>query len=180
MDFHKVREQLLELPAPILVLNGKVDKGMYEFTASSLAFLTVKGSPALEVVVDSGGGDVKAGLDIYDQLRLYTGAKRCVIKCVSASMAAVFMQACEVRACARHAGILIHHVSRNSVSLDELTNAKRLAKVIDNMKRDQDRLYAILSLRSGKNTRIIKKRCEEDRFMTSEEALEFGLIDQIV
>ena len=180
MDFNKAKHDLLDIPSPELIISGSVNPAMYEFVVAALAHLRCRGSPDLKVIIDSTGGDVSWGLDIYDQLRLYRGKKRGEVMCRAASMAAIILQACDVRACARHATVLIHHISLTSVSLDELIDDAKLKKLLEKRLRDQDRLNVILSERSGKTIEELRVRCLEDRYVTSEEALEFGLIDEII
>ena len=180
MDFHKAKHDLLDLPQPELIISGSVNPAMYEFVTAALAHLRCRGSPDLKIIIDSTGGDVSWGLDIFDQLHLYRGKKRGEVMCRAASMAAIILQACDVRACARHATVLIHHISMTSVSLDDLTDDVKLKKVLEKRLRDQDRLNVILAHRSGKSPEELKARCLEDRHMSSEETLEFGLIDEIM
>jgi ATP-dependent Clp protease protease subunit len=95
------------------------------------------------------------------------------------SMAAILLQACKNRSCARHGSVLIHHVISENVSLDDLTSAARLQRLRRGAQEDQQRLYRILSSRTQKPVSEIRKTCRKDYAMTSEEALAFGLIDEI-
>lgn len=164
----------------ILHLSGSVDNDMSVYVGEAMARLAIRDCPDVEIIIASKGGDFESGLDIYDALRLYPSHKTGIVHMQASSMAAIILQACEVRKCARHSYLLIHHISRETVSLDVLRNPEKLAKTVDDMEKRQERLYQILSQRTGKDKETIRKVCEEDRLMTAEEALEFGLIDEII
>lgn len=180
MDFKTVKENLLQLEKPEILITGEITTATYEYVALSLAYLRSRNSPPLKVTIDSGGGDVDPGLDIYDLIRLYEGETTALVVREAGSMAAVVLQACNKRHCAVQAGILIHHVSRKRVSLDVLTNKKRYETLVRNMQKSQERIYKILCERTKKPLKGIILECKKDRFMPSTEAKEFGLIDEIV
>jgi ATP-dependent Clp protease protease subunit len=179
-DERKLRLDLVQQRQPQVFVKGETSAEQYAAVATSFAYLVSRGSPPVTVLVDSGGGPVGPGLDIYDVIRLYQGTTTGLVLRRAASMAAIILQACSKRQCARHAGILIHHVSRTSVSLDQLRNKRRRDLILESMQKDQDRLYRILVDRTKQPLPLIKKECRKDKYMTAEEALAFGLIDEIV
>jgi len=180
MDLKTVREDLLKLEKPEILIMGEITATTYEYVALSLAYLRSRNSPPLKVVIDSGGGEVDPGLDIYDLIRLYEGETTALVNREAGSMAAVVLQACNKRHCAVQAGVLIHHISRKRVSLDVLTNKKKYETLVKNMRKGQDRIYKILCEKTKKPLREIIRECKKDRFMPSSEAKAFGLIDEIV
>jgi len=175
-----VHQDLLKLPRPVINIFGVVDQDMYIAVRDFMSTLISRGSPPLQLRIDSGGGSVSAGLDIYDLIRLYDNEVEGIVLARAASMAAVILQACTKRKCARHGAVLIHHVSSSSVKLDVLREKKARDALIADMERDQQRLYAILAKKTGQKITRIKAACKEERFMTAEEALAFKLIDEIV
>lgn len=164
----------------IIDINDETGKYIAMYLREALQRLRAKGSPDIEIHITSPGGDVEIGLDMYDFLCSYKGKKTAIVFAFAHSMAAVILQACEVRNCTRHAKILIHHITRNSISLTTLRNAKELKKAIADMEERQQRLYRILSERTSKTIPQIKKECEKEKPMNAEEALKFGLIDEII
>jgi ATP-dependent protease ClpP protease subunit len=150
------------------------------YIENSIAYLRTRNNPPLQIVIDSGGGSVAAGLDIYDLIRLYPGETFGIVYSRASSMATIVLQACTKRQCARHAEILIHHVSRKSVSLDSLKNPAKLSEIIQDMEKDQSRLYKILCDKTEKSEADIASECEKDTPMSAEDALEFRLIDEII
>ena len=163
----------------IILLEGKVCGDMVMRVYKSLVMLEARGSPDIEIRIFTGGGSVRAGLDIYDALRRYTGKKTGVVYAYARSMGAIILQACEDRVCLEHATVLIHHVNTQEISLDVIEDPKRFAKLRESMWTDQKALYAILVKRTGKREKEIRDTCKKDQDMGAEEALKFGLIDRI-
>lgn len=174
------RKNLLDLPTPTLIIDDDITRKTFEQVAGSIMYLMAKKSPPVKIIINSSGGEVNAGLDIYDILRLYEGTKVGLVVDCAASMAAVILQACTVRTCAQHASILIHHVSRSNITLDQLRSARKTREVRESMEKSQAKLYAILTRRTGQTVSRIRKVCALDKHMTAREALKFGLIDEIV
>jgi len=171
---------LLKKDSPAIDISGEVNGEMLQYVRAAVMFLRSRGTPAVDVTISSPGGRVSEGLDIYDLLRLYPGKKVATVFDRAASMGALILQACDVRKCARHAGVLIHHISTSNVTLDVLRSPKKLAKLRDDMERDQNQLYKILSDKTGQPITTIRRECAKDRMMDADEALKFGLIDEIV
>jgi len=172
--------QLELLKHGIIDLGGDVDEDMVRYVREALIRLTAQGSPQVEVMITSGGGSVKVGLDIYDALRYYVGKKAGIVHGFAQSMAALILQACDHRRCLRHAFLLIHHVAEERVSLDVLRDDEKLRRLREDLEESQSRLYKILSTRTRKSVDEIGVACSQEKEMTAEQALAFGLIDEIV
>lgn len=172
--------QLELLKKGIIDIYGEVDGEMAREVREALIRLTTVGSPSVTLLITSSGGLVNVGLDIYDAIRFYPGEVTGIVAGFAKSMAGVILQACKTRKIMRHAHIMIHHVSRMSINLDELRDEKRLHEVKDGLEKSQERLYAILSDRTKKSVDEINAECAKERDMTAEEALAFGLVDEIV
>ena len=171
---------LLRGDEPIIDIVGDVESPMFAYVRSAVMFLRSRNAPDVQVFITSPGGNVDVGLDVYDLLRLYPGKKTATVYDKAASMGAMILQACDVRRSAKHSHILIHHISRGFISLDVLRSKKKSAEWREDMEKSQKRLYDILSERTGKTVSQIRAACAKDEFMTAQEALEFGLIDEIV
>ncbi len=172
--------QFALLERNVLYLEGEVRGEMVDQVHFSIMELDGRGSPPIEIRIYTGGGDVHAGLAVYDFLRRYEGKKTGVVYGYARSMGAVILQACDERLCLPYSTVLIHHVSTTSVSLDELEDPDRLDRLRKSLQADQETLYEILVTRSGKTKEEVRDACKKDKDMTAKEALDFGLIDKIV
>lgn len=170
---------MLDLPTPRIVLSGRVDIDIRVRVLRSLAYLITKGSPAIEIVFDSFGGDAGNGLDIYDALRLYPGKKKGIVLSNARSIAAIILQACDERECAAHAQVLIHNGS-SSVDIDTLFDNDALEKARNQGLIVMSTLHNIIVIRSGKSETEVSNVFKLNHLMSPEEALAFGLIDKII
>ncbi len=180
MSLELTPNQFALLERNVLYLEGDVCGEMVDQVHLSLMELDGRGSPPIEIRIYTGGGDVHAGLAVYDFLRQYKGKKTGVVYGYARSMGAVILQACDERLCLPHSTVLIHHVSKTSVSLDELEDPDRLDRLRKSMQTDQETLYEILVARTGRSKDEVREACKKDRDMTAKEAFEFGLIDRII
>lgn len=164
----------------IIDLKGEMENEMADYVRECLKILKSENNPDIIVEISSGGGSVRVGLTIYDMLRLYPGKKTGKVIGAAHSMAAVVLQACNKRLCAKHAQMMIHHISQSSVSLDTLRSKKRIKETLDSMEEDQKFIYEVLCKSTGQNRATIKKVCSEEKYMTAEEAMQFGLVDKVI
>jgi ATP-dependent protease ClpP protease subunit len=81
---------------------------------------------------------------------------------------------------AYHARMIIHNPARNSVSLDELVSQSLLAKLRKGLRGYQEKLIRVYTLRSGKDEKTVIKQLAKDSPFSAQEALAFGLIDEVV
>ena len=176
-DRKAFQEKMLE--KNVILVSGTVNIDMVNYIKESIGDLICRGSPDIYLMISSGGGNVKIGLDIIDMLNLYSGKKTAIVVNYARSMAAVILQVCEFRVATKHARIMIHHISSDDVSLDILRDKDKLAKLVASMESDQEYLYRILSDRTGKDVSVIRDECAKDRSMSVGEAKAFGLIDEI-
>ena len=127
--------------------------------------------------INSPGGSVSAGLAIYDTIR-YLKCEVCTI-CVgmAASMGAFLLAAGAKgkRKALPNSEIMIHQPSGGAYgqASDVKIHAEHIVKT-------RIKLNEILSERTGQPLDVIEDATERDNFLSAEEALEFGLIDEIV
>ena len=166
----------------IIDLRDEVDDRMFEYVRECMALLSLKNNPPIHIKITSDGGSVTSCLFIHDLFRLYPGQKTGTVIGFARSTAAVILQACDKRQAAQNSLLLIHSVmiSMSRVPLDEFNDTKEFGKRLKNSRADQERLYLILERRSGKSRSDIVALCKEDRDLSAEEALAFGLIDEII
>ncbi|HPN54405.1 MAG TPA: ATP-dependent Clp protease proteolytic subunit [Candidatus Moranbacteria bacterium] len=164
----------------IIEISGDTEENMENYVHECLRTLKSEGNPDVTIEIKSNGGRVDIGLNIFDMLRLYSGKKTGKVVGFARSMAAVILQACDKRLCAKHAKIMIHHISRGSVSLDVMRDKKKMKETLAATEESQDFIYDVLCKSTKHDKSTIKKVCAEDRDMTAKEALRFGLIDKII
>lgn len=162
----------------IIAIDGEINDNKVHYIKNCLVSLLLQGSPPVKVIISSGGGNVGAGMDIYDLLKLYPGKKTAVVVCEARSMAAVILQACDRRLATQNAGITIHNTS-GGVTHDELMDEEKIKKLRQEYTDCQKRINIIFSSRANKSLEEIKIQCAKNEDMCAEKAKEFGLIDEV-
>ncbi|MDO8669532.1 MAG: ATP-dependent Clp protease proteolytic subunit [Candidatus Buchananbacteria bacterium] len=174
----ETRQRLLS--KGIIDLGGEVDEDMAMYVRDSLMILATNDNPEITIVFTSNGGSVVAGLAIYDMLKNYPGRKIGRVSSFCRSIAAIVLQACDWRIASPNSEIKIHNVAVQSLGLDVLRHPKKIDECIKDMERDQGIINQIYSFRTGQSLRAITRESNRDELMTAQEALEFGLIDEII
>ncbi len=131
----------------------------------------------VHLYINSPGGSVTAGMAIYDTMQFISCdvATYCVGQ--AASMAAVLLAAGSAgkRSALPNSRILIHQplAGMEGTAEDIMIHAKEFLKI-------KERLNRILLKHTGRPLEQIEKDTDRDRFMSAEEALEYGLIDRVI
>jgi len=168
------------LEKKVILLAGDVTTSMLLRVYESLITFELQGSPDIEIrIAHCDGGPIAQSLDIYDALRRYKGKKTGVVYAYARSMGVIILQACEKRVCLEHACVHIHHIIWPPTPHDVMRNPTRKGELDKDMDNTQDRVSLILKKRTGKSKKEIYYACKKSRDMSAEEALEFGLIDEI-
>jgi ATP-dependent Clp protease protease subunit len=131
----------------------------------------------ISIYINSPGGSVYAGLAIYDTMQFIKPDVQTTCVGIAMSMGALLLAggAKGKRAALPNSKILIHQVS--SGFQGQASDIEIQAREVINIKR---RLEEILSAHSSQKMEKVAKDMERDYFMTSKEALEYGLIDRVL
>ena len=162
----------------IIFLGTQVNDDVANAVVAQLLFLQ-SDDPKTDVhmYINSPGGSISAGLAIYDTMQFINCdvATYCVGQC--ASMGAVLLAAGTAgkRKALPNSRIMIHQplAGMEGSAEDIIIHAKEFIKV-------KERLNRILIKHTGHPLEKIEKDTDRDRFMSAEEALEYGLIDHII
>ncbi len=131
----------------------------------------------IQLYINSPGGSVSAGLGIYDTMQLIGADVATICTGLAASMAAILLAAGEKgkRSALPHSRVMIHQPlggAQGQASDIEIT-----AREIMRTKRE---LYEILAMHTGKSYEQIERDGDRDHWLSSPEAREYGLIDEVL
>lgn len=163
----------------IIFLGTAIDDHVASLTIAQLIFLEAEDSEKdIHMYINSPGGSVTAGLAIYDTMKFIKPDVATICVGMAASMGAVLLAGGAVgkRSSLPHSKIMIHQPWTQGIGgqvTDVEIHAKELIKT-------RDTLYQILANHTGKSVEQITKDCDRDYFLTSEEAKEYRLIDNII
>ena len=162
----------------IVFLGGEVNDDSANLVVAQMLFLEMEDPDAdIMFYINSPGGSVTAGMAIYDTMRYL----RCEVSTLCIGMAAsmgAFLLAAGAkgkRKALPNAEIMIHQPSGGAQG--QATDIAIHAEQILRVKR---KMNEILSNNTGKPLEQLEKDVERDYFMTAEEALSYGLIDEII
>ncbi len=164
----------------IIVVAGHVDQKMVDRVRKMLAVAENHNTKKLEIRIESSGGEVPAGMKIYDLIRSAPVQRRTgKVASHALSMATIILQACDHREAAPDARLLLHHTRFRDVELPVLKDLVRVQLMVTLAEKDERRMNEILMSRTKRSLTEIQRVCDKNVEMTSEEALQFGLIDAI-
>ena len=162
----------------IIFMGTGIDDYVANIIMAQLLFLeSADATRDVMIYVNSPGGSVYAGLGIYDTMQyIKPNVATCCVG-IAASMAAVLLCAGEKnkRSALTHSRVMIHQPmggAQGQVSEIEITY-----KEITNLKKE---LYEIIADHSGQPYEKVEKDSDRDYWMTSTEAKEYGMIDEVL
>ncbi|MFB6262824.1 MAG: ATP-dependent Clp endopeptidase proteolytic subunit ClpP [Bradymonadaceae bacterium] len=128
--------------------------------------------------VNSPGGSVTSGLAVYDTMQYVEAPITTICMGQAASMGAVLLAAGSEgrRLCLPNARVLIHQPATGGVS-GQATDIDIQAQEILDLR---ERINRILAHHTGQDIERIKEDTDRDYFMSADEALEYGLVDEII
>ncbi len=162
----------------ILFLGVPIDDDVANIVQAQLLFLASQDPKAdISLYLNTPGGQVSSGLGIYDTMQLIEPDVATICTGMAASMGSVLLCAGAhgKRSALPHSRVLIHQPlggARGQASDIEIA-AREILKT-------KQELYKIISEHSGQSIKKITADADRDYWMTSQEALEYGMIDEIL
>ena len=162
----------------IIFLGVPINDYVANIIQAQLLFLeSVDSNKDILIYLNSPGGGVYAGLGIYDTMQYINPDVSTICTGMAASMGAVLLCAGEKgkRTALKHSRVMIHQPlggAQGQASDIEIT-----AREIQKLKKE---LYEIISHHTKKDYKQVWKDGDRDYWMTSEEAKEYGMIDEVL
>jgi len=162
----------------VIFLVGPVEDHMANLVVAQLLFLESENPDKdIHLYINSPGGSVSAGLSIYDTMQFIKPDVSTMCLGQAASMGALLLSggAAGKRYSLPHARIMIHQPlgGYQGQASDIDIHAQEILRV-------RDRLNEILVKHTGQSIDKIKEDTDRDNFMSSPEAVEYGLIDTVL
>ena len=161
----------------IIILNGEIDDNTSNSIVAQLLYLDSLNNEDISIYINSPGGSITSGMAIYDTMNYIKSDVSAICIGISASMAA-FILACGTRGkryILPNSEVMIHQPLGGAQG--QATDIKIAA---DRIIRLRERLNTILAKKTGKSLKQIANDTERDNFMTSNEALNYGIVDKII
>ena len=161
----------------IIFLTDEITDQVANIVVAQLLFLEMDNPDAdISLYINSPGGSITAGMAIYDTMNYIKCDVRTVCVGMAASMGAFLLMAGEKgkRLALPNSEVMIHQPlgGASGQATDVEIRAKWLLRTKEKMTR-------LMSEMTGQDQEKLRADCERDYFMTAEEALTYGIIDQI-
>ncbi len=162
----------------IIFIGGEINDTVASLVIGQLLYLQGEDPDKdIDMYINSPGGEVMAGLAIYDTMQLIKPEVHTYCVGKSVSMAAILLAAGArgKRSALPNSRVMIHQPlggTYGQVSDVEIFTRELL--------RTRDRINEILAHHTGQDMETIKRDTERDRWMTADEAREYGLVDEVV
>ncbi|TAF75992.1 MAG: ATP-dependent Clp protease proteolytic subunit [Bacteroidetes bacterium] len=162
----------------IIFLGTGIDDYVANIVQAQLLFLqSTDAKRDITIYVNSPGGSVYAGLGIYDTMQFVSPDIATICTGIAASMGAVLLAGGKKgkRAALPHSRVMIHQPSGGigGQSSDIEITAKQIVLL-------REELYAILANHTGQSIEQIGKDSDRDYWMKSDEAVAYGLVDEVL
>jgi ATP-dependent Clp protease, protease subunit len=159
----------------IVILNGPIDDDLANSIMAQFLFLDGESNEPIWLYINSPGGEVSAGLAIYDTMKHIKSPVQTVCVGRAASMAAVILAGGEKgkRFILPNAKVMIHQPMGGAYG--QVTDVEIQAK---EMKKTKEQLVYILAHTTGKSPKDVLMDIDRDFWMSAVDAVDYGIVDK--
>lgn len=159
----------------IIFLNTEINDDTASIIQAQLLYLaSIDDTEDISLYINSPGGSVTAGLAIYDTMQLIKPNVNTICVGMAASMGAILLCAGHKRSILPHSRVMIHQPSGGAIgqASDILIAAKEIEKC-------KEELARLVSTHSHQDITKVLADMDRDYWMSAEEAVEYGLVDEV-
>lgn len=161
----------------IILLSGEIDDHLANVIVAQLLYLESINHDDINLYINSNGGSITAGMAIYDTMNYIKSDVKTICVGLAASMGAFLLSSgAKGKRCALpNSEILIHQPLGGASG-----QASEIKIVADHILKTRAKLNQILSNNTGQTLEKIDKDTDRDYYMSSNDALNYGIIDKIL
>jgi ATP-dependent Clp protease protease subunit len=163
----------------VILLEGEVHDQMANLIVAQLLFLESEGDKDISIYINSPGGSVTAGMAIYDAMQFVKPDITTIVMGQACSMGSLLAQSGSPgkRLILPHARHMVHQPSGGARG--QATDMEIQVKEILEMKKNLTNIY-VKHNSKGKTFDELNSAMERDNYMSAQQALDYGLVDQII
>lgn len=161
----------------IIFLNGEIDSYLSNSVVAQLIYLEAKDpTKDISLYINSPGGTITDGLAIYDTMKYIKCDVTTICVGLAASMASVLLAAGAKgkRYALPNSEVMIHQPLGGAQG-----QATEILIAADHIKKIKDKMNAILAECTGNPVEKVAKDTERDYYLSAEDALKYGIVDEI-
>ena len=162
----------------IIFLGYPISDEVANIVTAQLLFLeSTDRTRDIQMYINSPGGSVYAGLGMYDTMQFITPDIATICTGMAASMGSLLMCAGAKgkRTALKHSRIMMHQPSAGAGG-----QASDIEITVNEVRKVKKELYEVYAFHSGQPIERVAEDCNRDHWMTSAEAKEYGLIDEVL
>ena len=161
----------------IIIINGEINNDVANSTIAQLLYLDSKNNNDIEMYINSPGGSVTDGMAIYDTMNFIKSDVSTIGIGMCASMGAFLLSSGKKgkRYSLPNTEVMIHQPLGGAQG-----QATEIKIAAEHILKTKDKLNKILSINTNKDLKTIEQDTDRDNFMSSKEAKEYGIIDEII
>ena len=161
----------------IIIINGEIDNNLANSVVAQLLYLDSLNNEDISIYINSPGGSVTDGMAIYDTMNYINSDVSTIGIGICASMAAFLLSSGKKgkRYALPNSEVMIHQPLGGAQG-----QATEIKIAAEHILKTKDKLNKILSHNTGKDLDIIEKDTDRDNFMDANEALSYGIVDEII
>lgn len=162
----------------IIMLSGPIEDNMANTIIAQLLFLDAQDSEKdIYLYINSPGGVVTAGMAIYDTMKFIKADVQTIVMGMAASMASVLASSGTKgkRFALPHSEVLIHQPSGGAQG-----QQTEIAIAAESILKTRKMINEILAKNSGQSIEKVNLDTERDKYLSAQEAVDYGLLDSIM
>lgn len=167
----------LLLKSRIVFIGETITLELSNTVVSALLYLDSQNHDPIKLYINSPGGVVSAGFAIIDTMRTIASPVETVCIGMATSMAAVILACGESgkRSILQNSEVMIHQPLGNTEG-----QAADIAIVAKHIIKTKDKIYKLLSDKTGQTVKRIGHDADRNFWMDAEEAVKYGMVDRII
>ena len=158
----------------IILIFGEINDLTSASVIAQMLYLESVSKEPIYLYINSPGGSVTSGLAIYDVINYIKSEVITIGMGLCASLGAFLLASGNKRLCLENTKVMIHQPLGKSEG-----QASDMMIVAEEIIKTRKRLNEILAFKTKQDIKKIEKDSERDFYMTAQEALDYGIIDQI-
>lgn len=161
----------------IIILGGEINDNSANIVIAQLLYLDSLCHDDISVYINSPGGSVSAGLAIYDTFNLIKSDVKTICMGCAASMGALLLSSGTKgkRYCLPNSEVMIHQPLGGASG-----QATEIKIAAEHILRIKEKINVMLSDNTGKPLKIVENDTDRDYYLSAKEALDYGLVDEIL
>lgn len=166
---------LCDLDLREIYIVGNIDGSTFQSTVIALRNLEASKGP-ITIILNTPGGDVSAGMGMYDAIRMCKNKVTCICMGQCMSMGLLILSACDDRLSSQECQFMAHdaQVALNQAPLSTIN------RYIADAQYSKQRYVTLLAEKSHLTVKEVEALCSIENFMSAEQAMGYGFLDGII